>query len=77
MAMAFFRAPSRAVRIKGWRDFVAGSEMPERAVYVFGHGSFLTRLLMEALPIADIYVARVVENPAELPCNTKSIAKVR
>jgi hypothetical protein len=74
--MPFFQDPRRACRIKGWRDFVTGSETSDRRVDVFGHGSFMTRLLMESSPLADIYVARVAENTNQLPSNTENVAKV-
>ncbi|KAL8364680.1 hypothetical protein RB595_003792 [Gaeumannomyces hyphopodioides] len=73
--MTFFQDPRRADHIKGWRDFVTGSEMSDKRVDVFGHGSFMTRLLMESSPLADIYVARVAENTAQLPSNIENVAK--
>ncbi|KAM0268941.1 hypothetical protein ACHAPA_004541 [Fusarium lateritium] len=77
--LPFFKNPSRANCIAGWRDFV--SETGEDTVGMapmedaYGHGSLMARLAMEAAPLAHIYIARVARNTNELVGRSGQIAQ--
>lgn len=71
--LPFFQNSQRSTRIKGWKDFAKGSTNKADA---FGHGTFMTRLLMHVAPIVDIYLVRVAENTDELEHNEDNIAEV-
>ncbi|KAJ6044393.1 uncharacterized protein N7446_002588, partial [Penicillium canescens] len=65
LAAPYFQdgSPARADRIKAYKDFVDQSKEKKDS---FGHGTFMTALVIEAAPSAELYVARVAENTAEL-----------
>jgi hypothetical protein len=71
--MPFFTDKRRSARIK-WQDFTQGSKY---GVDSYGHGTLMTSLVMEAAPLADIYVTRVAENTDQLGLNADKVAKVR
>ena len=72
--MDFFQNPSRSERLKGWKDFTsAGSESETD---IFGHGTFMARLLMHVAPIVDVYLIRIAENTKDLENNQENIGKV-
>ncbi|KAI8630893.1 S8 family peptidase [Xylariaceae sp. FL1651] len=69
----FFKDERRSNRLRGWKDFsMAGSQS---AIDTFGHGTFMTRLLMHVAPMADIYVIRVAENTEDLENHEQNIVK--
>ncbi|KAF5560707.1 thermostable alkaline protease precursor [Fusarium napiforme] len=77
--LPFFKIPRRKKSIKAWRDFTRDSseDMSEEGCMEdeYGHGSLMTRLIMEAAPLAHIYVARVAKNTEELRYGSDQIAK--
>ncbi|GJC88682.1 hypothetical protein ColLi_11520 [Colletotrichum liriopes] len=70
----FFSSPGRKRKIKGWRDWVAGSPNP---VDENGHGSHTTAIVMKVAPDATIYVARIAKDRSTLRNATQAIAEVR
>jgi hypothetical protein len=72
--LAFFQAPQRSERLKGWEDFTSAGSKTETDS--FGHGTFMARLLMHVAPIVDVYLIRVAENDMELENNQEKIARV-
>ncbi|KAF4336313.1 thermostable alkaline protease precursor [Fusarium beomiforme] len=77
--LPFCKIPRRKKCIRGWKDFTiqeiddtteAGSMDDE-----YGHGSLMTRLVMEAAPLAHVYVARVARNTNELDSSSDQIAQ--
>jgi hypothetical protein len=70
--MDFFKREGRADRIK-WKDFV-GTE--PHGVDDHGHGSFMTQLVMESSPLADIFVVRIAAREEDLDLNNKRIVEV-
>ncbi|KAL5586814.1 hypothetical protein FOBRF1_016684 [Fusarium oxysporum] len=77
--LPFYKIPRRKKSIKAWKDFTRdGSEdspEPDSMVDEYGHGSLMTRLIMEAAPLAHVYVARVAKNTGELEFGSDHIAK--
>jgi hypothetical protein len=73
--LAFFQDPRRSKRIKGWKDFTASGSAVETDL--FGHGTFMARLLMHVAPIVDVYLIRVAEKTDDLQNSQYSIAQVR
>ncbi|KAF5599536.1 thermostable alkaline protease precursor [Fusarium pseudoanthophilum] len=77
--LPFFKIPRRKKSIKAWKDFTAdGSDDRSEAGCMedeYGHGSLMTRLIMEAAPLAHVYVARVAKNTEELKYSSDQIAK--
>lgn len=69
-----FENSNRSGRIKGWEDFVSSSTEPTDS---YGHGTFMTSLLVEAAPVADIYVARVAESTDALQKRQSEVAQVQ
>ncbi|KAI0377865.1 hypothetical protein F5Y04DRAFT_263430 [Hypomontagnella monticulosa] len=67
-----FESSNRSSRVKGWEDFVSSSKDPTDS---YGHGTFMTSLLIEAAPVADIYVARVAESTEALQKRHSEVAK--
>ncbi|KAL3481491.1 peptidase S8/S53 domain-containing protein [Aspergillus californicus] len=59
----FFQDRARLSRVKGWKDFISASEAP---VDTFGHGTFMATMLIEAAPVAELYIARVAEDTDKL-----------
>jgi len=62
----FFVGAARRAKIRGLADFVPGSKSLETTTDTFGHGSLMAQLLMEAAPLADVYIARAAEDTASL-----------
>lgn len=71
----FFQDPGRSKWIKDWKDFTASGTAVETDL--FGHGTFMARLLMHVAPIVDVYLVRVAEKTEDLQNSQHSIAKVR
>ncbi|KAF5602860.1 thermostable alkaline protease precursor [Fusarium subglutinans] len=78
-ALPFNKIPRRKKSIKAWKDFTRpGSEdklEPDTMKDEYGHGSLMTRLIMEAAPLAHIYVARVAKNTRDLEFSSNQIAQ--
>lgn len=79
--LPFHKIPRRKKYIKGWKDF-AGQESNNTAekssmTDEYGHGSLMTRLVMESAPLAHVYVARVAKHTDELDSSSDRIAQVR
>ncbi|KAM0260794.1 hypothetical protein ACHAQJ_002560 [Trichoderma viride] len=68
----FFFNPENTPRLRGWKDFVDGSDEWEDHD---GHGTYLTSLIMEIAPEAEIYVARITKTPEELLLASEIVAK--
>ncbi|SCV46960.1 related to thermostable alkaline protease precursor [Fusarium fujikuroi] len=77
--LPFCKKPRRRKSIRAWRDFAidGGEETggPDCMEDQYGHGSLMTRLIMEAAPLAHIYVARVAKNTDELEYSSDQIAQ--
>ncbi|KAK3366753.1 peptidase S8/S53, subtilisin/kexin/sedolisin [Lasiosphaeria ovina] len=71
-ASAFFTDGARRRRIQKWKDLT--TENGQNARDEDGHGTYVLSLLMEVIPTADIYVARVARNASELADSTSNIA---
>ncbi|KAK4161716.1 hypothetical protein QBC43DRAFT_242957 [Cladorrhinum sp. PSN259] len=81
----FFQARARRARIKEIADFVRDpggtfiskpSIDPEATgIDTFGHGSLMAQFLMEAAPLADIYIARVAADTDSLASSKKTIVQ--
>ncbi|KAG5656070.1 hypothetical protein KAF25_001640 [Fusarium avenaceum] len=77
--LPFYKLPRRRKCIKGWKDFT-GHESNDTAeessmTDEYGHGSLMTRLVMESAPLAHIYVARVAKHTDELDSSSDQIAQ--
>ncbi|KAL4985727.1 subtilisin-like protein [Aspergillus falconensis] len=59
-------------RLKGWKDWVDGSDQPKDC---HGHGTHLVSLVLKCAPEADIYVARVAASPSQLLDSSENVAK--
>jgi hypothetical protein len=79
--LPFCKIPRRKKSIRAWKDFTndASGDMPgsDSMEDEYGHGSLMTRLVMEAAPLAHVYVARVARNTDELEFSSDQIAQVR
>ncbi|EGU77399.1 hypothetical protein FOXB_12079 [Fusarium oxysporum f. sp. conglutinans Fo5176] len=77
--LPFCKIPSRKKSIRAWKDFTTdkSEDMSEANCMEdqYGHGSLMTRLVMEAAPLAHIYVARVAKNTDELEYSSDQIAQ--
>ncbi|KAJ6260676.1 Tk-subtilisin [Drechslerella dactyloides] len=62
----------RLACIQGWQDFVSNSESP---VDEFGHGTLMTRLMIESAPSAKLLVARVARSTKKLDGSQEKIAE--
>lgn len=69
----FFFLPDVEGRLKGWKDWVDGSDQPKD---LHGHGTHLVSLVLKCAPEADIYVSRIAESPNQLLDSSKNVAKV-
>lgn len=69
----FFFFPDVQGRLKGWKDWVDGSDQPKD---LHGHGTHLVSLVLKCAPEADIYVARIAESPNQLLDSSENVAKV-
>lgn len=76
LAAPYFQDGSgaRANCIKAYKDFVDQSDDKKDS---FGHGTFMATLVIEAAPNAELYVARVAENTAELDGSEATIGQVK
>jgi hypothetical protein len=59
-------------RIKYERDFVDALAMTD----TFGHGTLMSRLIMDCAPSAEIIVARVSQNTKDLETSQENIKDV-
>ncbi|KAJ5979050.1 hypothetical protein N7501_002392 [Penicillium viridicatum] len=59
-------------RLKGWKDWVDGSDQPKD---LHGHGTHFVSLVLKCAPEADIYVARIAESPNQLLDSSENVAK--
>ncbi|KAL5592585.1 hypothetical protein FOBRF1_013611 [Fusarium oxysporum] len=79
--LPFYKIPRRKKSIKAWKDFARdGSDdkpEPDAMEDEYGHGSLMTRLIMEAAPLAHVYVARVTKNTRDLEFSSDNIAQAR
>lgn len=79
--LPFYKIPRRKKSIKAWKDFTRDESEdnpePDSMEDEYGHGSLMTRLIMEAAPLAHVYVARVAKNTGELEFSSDQIAQVR
>ncbi|KAF5670911.1 thermostable alkaline protease [Fusarium heterosporum] len=78
--LAFCKLPKRKKCIKGWKDFTKEDDVEDTSqsktmMDEYGHGSLMTRLVMEAAPLAHIYVARVSRNTQELGSSSERISE--
>jgi hypothetical protein len=69
----YFEGTDKASHVKMWKDFVTDSETP---VDSYGHGTFMTALVIEAAPLTEICVVRVAENSTQLRNSQENVAKV-
>ncbi|KAK3987551.1 hypothetical protein QBC44DRAFT_245552 [Cladorrhinum sp. PSN332] len=69
----FFKSPDRKHRIRGWKDYVnCNSNLRSDTD---GHGTHVLSLVMKVAPAADIYVARVAGDTADLAGSTNNISE--
>ncbi|KAI6774887.1 hypothetical protein HG530_001645 [Fusarium avenaceum] len=77
--LPFYKIPSRRKCIKGWKDFMGqeSKDTTEESSMTdeYGHGSLMTRLVMESAPLAHVYVARVAKHTDELDSSSDRIAQ--
>ncbi|CAJ0544410.1 Ff.00g036020.m01.CDS01 [Fusarium sp. VM40] len=77
--LPFYKIPRRGKSIKGWKDFTGqeSNATAEEGLMTdeYGHGSLMTRLVMESAPLAHIYVARVAKHTDELESSSDRIAQ--
>ncbi|KAM5521688.1 putative subtilisin [Fusarium oxysporum f. sp. phaseoli] len=77
--LPFYKIPRRKKSIKAWKDFTRDESEdnpePDSMEDEYGHGSLMTRLIMEAAPLAHIYVARVAKNTGKLEFSSDQIAQ--
>lgn len=71
---SFVEDSSRIARITEKRDFVNSSGTAED---VFGHGTFMAKLVMECAPSAEIIIGRVATTTKALEGSEKRVAEVR
>ncbi|KAH7205725.1 peptidase S8/S53 domain-containing protein [Fusarium oxysporum] len=77
--LPFYKIPRRKKSIRAWKDFTRdrSEDKPESDSMEdeYGHGSLMARLIMEAAPLAHVYVARVAKNTGELEFSSDQIAQ--
>lgn len=74
VGLPFFEDGRRLGQLRRWKDF---SEHPTEAPSDdFGHGSLMTKLIMEIAPMVDIYLVRIATNNEQLEKSEENIAKV-
>ncbi|KAF4497580.1 thermostable alkaline protease precursor [Fusarium agapanthi] len=77
--LPFYKIPRRKKSIKAWKDFArdGSDDKPETDAMEdeYGHGSLMARLIMEAAPLAHVYVARVAKDTRELEFSSDQIAQ--
>jgi hypothetical protein len=69
----FFQNPIISKCFKEWKDFAADSQT---SVDMFGHGTFMARILLQVAPIVDLYVARVAVTQDQLKSNEDKVIQV-
>lgn len=70
----FFHLSPNISRLKGWKDYVGGSE---EWVDRHGHGTHLVSLIMDIAIDADVYIARIAADATELSTASENVAKVK
>ncbi|KAG5746460.1 hypothetical protein H9Q70_010855 [Fusarium xylarioides] len=77
--LPFYKIPRRKKSIKAWKDFTRdrSEDMSEAGCMEdeYGHGSLMTRLIMEAAPLTHVYVVRVAKNTRDLEFSSDQIAQ--
>ncbi|EXK30457.1 hypothetical protein FOMG_13264 [Fusarium oxysporum f. sp. melonis 26406] len=77
--LPFCKIPRRKKSIKAWKDFTCEESEdtpgPDSMEDEYGHGSLMTRLIMEAAPLAHVYVVRVAKDTDELEYSSDQISK--
>ncbi|KAF5720963.1 thermostable alkaline protease precursor [Fusarium mundagurra] len=77
--LPFYKIPRRKKSIRAWKDFTThrSEDMSEEGCMEdeYGHGSLMIRLIMEAAPLAHIYVARVAKNTGDLEFSSDQIVQ--
>ncbi|KAF5630060.1 thermostable alkaline protease precursor [Fusarium sp. NRRL 52700] len=77
--LPFYKIPRRKKSIKAWKDFTRDGTVDNPELNSmedeYGHGSLMTRLIMEAAPLAHIYVARVAKHTGDLEFSSDQIAQ--
>uniref|UniRef100_A0A0C4DI89 Peptidase S8/S53 domain-containing protein n=1 Tax=Fusarium oxysporum (strain Fo5176) TaxID=660025 RepID=A0A0C4DI89_FUSOF len=77
--LPFCKIPRRKKSIKAWKDFTCEESEdtpgPDSMEDEYGHGSLMTRLIMEAAPLAHVYVVRVAKDADELEYSSDQISK--
>ncbi|KAK1148502.1 hypothetical protein N8T08_009507 [Aspergillus melleus] len=68
----FFFLPGVQSRLKGWKDWVDQSDMPQDCD---GHGTHLVSLIMKCAPEAELYVARIAKDARTFSDSSEYIAK--
>lgn len=75
-SLPFFCRHERSHRIAESMDFVH-ADGSSAIMDASGHGTLMTRLVMECAPLADILVARVTKSNRDIEGSQENIAKVR
>ncbi|KAG8421959.1 hypothetical protein J3458_003796 [Metarhizium acridum] len=71
-----FDGPERKKQVISYKDFVGQSDSDMKDL--FGHGTFMMRLVAESAPAAEIMVARVAENTEGLSsCQTNIVKAIQ
>ncbi|RKK68519.1 hypothetical protein BFJ69_g13514 [Fusarium oxysporum] len=77
--LPFCKIPRRKKSIKAWKDFTCEESEdtpgPDSMEDEYGHGSLMTRLIMEAAPLAHVYVVRVAKDTDELEYSSDQISR--
>ncbi|KAF5985641.1 thermostable alkaline protease precursor [Fusarium coicis] len=76
--LPFCKIPRRKKSIRAWKDFASNGGEGRGADCMedqYGHGSLMTRLIMEAAPLAHVLVARVAKNTKDLEFSSDQIAQ--
>lgn len=66
--------PSKSPLKVDWRDFLDDSNTPQD---LYGHGTLMTRLILECSPNATVIVARIAKDVDGLQDNQSKVAEVR
>lgn len=71
---AIFFSRERKKRLRHWKDYVEKDQL--HAKDEDGHGTHVLSVLMKVAPAADVFVARVARDSADLQNATENVAKV-